>query len=223
MRRRSLIAVVFAVATAIASAGKAQSPYPAAPALLPEAGALAPLPTTPSAPSSDPGPVRQALALSPPEARAAEPLSLPAAPSVGGGRSRTGTGSSFITVFASLGVVLGLFLAVAAFVRRGMPAPARLLPKEAVEVLGRAALPGRRQGHLIRVGNKIALVSFSTSGTDTLVEITDPAEVDRLAGLCLQDHPQSATTSFRGIVEQFFKDRPESSPSSRRRAEADDA
>jgi flagellar biogenesis protein FliO len=221
MRRLSLAAVVVAMSLVGASVGEAQGPYSSPPALLPEAAAAAPL--TPGAPpTAEPGPVRQALAISPPEARTTPPMSLPAA-RTDAGRTPSGGGSGFMTVMAALGVVLGLFLAVVAVMRRGMPAQARMLPKEAVEVLGRAALPGRRQGHLIRVGNKIALVSFSTSGADTLVEITDPAEVDRLAGLCLADDPQSATSSFRGIVEQFLPEKRATKGVAPRDAEADDA
>jgi flagellar biogenesis protein FliO len=221
MRRLSLAAVVVALLLGRASVGEAQTPYPPPPALLPEATDATPL--TPSAPLAvEPGAVRQAVAISPPDARANTPLSLPAAPNADAARSRSGAGSGFGTMLAALGVVLGLFLAVVALMRRGMPAQARMLPKEAVEVLGRTVLPGRRQGHLIRVGNKIALVSFSTGGADTLVEITDPAEVDRLAGLCLADDPQSATNSFRGIVEQFFKDKPAAKFVAPRHAESDD-
>jgi flagellar biogenesis protein FliO len=87
---------------------------------------------------------------------------------------------------ASLGIVLALFLAVAWAVRRGAPKGYTPLPTEAVEVLGRATLVGRAQVHLVRCGNKIVLVHASAGGVETLTEITDPAEVDRLHSIC---HP----------------------------------
>jgi flagellar biogenesis protein FliO len=93
----------------------------------------------------------------------------------------------------SLGIVLALFLAVAWAMRRGAPKEYALLPTEAVEVLGRATLVGRAQVHLVRCGNKIVLVHVTAGGVETLTEISDPAEVDRLHSIC---HP--AATSERG-------------------------
>jgi flagellar biogenesis protein FliO len=114
-----------------------------------------------------------------------------------------GTASSVMTGLASLVVVLGLFFAVAWALRRGMPAGAAALPREAVEVLGRTTLAGRQQAHLIRCGNKVLLVYLAQGVAETLTEITDPLEVDRLVGLCQQSHPQSTTASFRQILQQF--------------------
>jgi flagellar biogenesis protein FliO len=94
---------------------------------------------------------------------------------------------------ASLGIVLALFLAVAWAMRRGAPKGFAPLPTEAVEVLGRATLVGRAQVHLVRCGNKIVLVHASAGGVETLTEITDAAEVDRLHSIC---HP--AAPSERG-------------------------
>ena len=115
--------------------------------------------------------------------------------------------SSFITGLASLAVVLGLFFAVAWAMRRGMPAGAAPLPRQAVEVLGRTALAGRQYAHLVRCGNKILLVHLGPGVAQTLTEITDPAEVDRLTGLCRQDDSTSANASFRRIFQQFGRER----------------
>jgi flagellar biogenesis protein FliO len=59
-----------------------------------------------------------------------------------------------------------------------------MLPREAVEVLGRTTLLGRQQVHLVRCGNKIVLLSVTPGGVETLTEIADPAEVDRLHSIC---------------------------------------
>jgi flagellar biogenesis protein FliO len=227
MIRRTLVVVALLAGLPTTSV-VAQSPYDAPPrgesptpgflpSVAPSAAPLIP-PTEPAAPQ----PVQQAVALSPPDARTPTKLALPAAPD--GKTPRTsGGGSGFASILGALVVVVGLFLAVAALLRRGMPKQARLLPIEAVEILGRLPLPGRQQGHLIRVGNKIALVSFSTGTAESLVEITDPVEVDRLAGLCRQHDPHSATTSFRGVVEQFFRDKPTAPRNAAATAEDDDA
>ena len=114
-----------------------------------------------------------------------------------------GTASSVMTGLASLVVVLGLFFGVAWALRRGMPAGAAMLPREAVEVLGKTPLAGRQHAHLLRCGNKVLLVYLAQGVAETLTEITDPVEVDRLVGLCQQSHPQSTTASFRQILQQF--------------------
>jgi flagellar biogenesis protein FliO len=111
-----------------------------------------------------------------------------------------------------LAVVLGVFFLVAWALRRaGYPlgkAAGTVLPGEVFEVLGRAPMTGRQQVHLLRCGNKLVLVSVTPAGAETLTEVTDPAEVDRLAGLCRQAHPQSATAAFRQIFAQFAAARP---------------
>ncbi len=104
---------------------------------------------------------------------------------------------------SGLATVLGLFLLLAWVLRRAAPKAATLLPGEVVEVLGRAPLAGRQQMHLLRCGNKLLLVSVTPAGAETLTEVTDPVEVDRLAGLCRQAHPQSATAAFRQVFQQF--------------------
>ena len=108
-------------------------------------------------------------------------------------------------MFASLFLVLGLFFLAAWMLKRGMPKGASLLPSEVVEVLGRAPLGGKQQVHLLRIGNKMLLVAISAGGAETLTEITDPLEVDRLAGLCQQQSPHSATNAFKQIFQQFAR------------------
>lgn len=118
-----------------------------------------------------------------------------------------GAASSIFTGMASLLVVLGLFFGVAWALRRGMPPGPTALPSEAVEVLGRTTLAGRQHAHLIRCGNKVLLVYLAQGVAETLTEITDPLEVDRLTGLCRQSHPQSATKSFRQVLQQFGREK----------------
>jgi flagellar biogenesis protein FliO len=147
----------------------------------------------------------------PPEQVVEKSPALPAPPHTNLNSERTSGGprtmGAIITVVGSLAVVLGLFWACAWLMRRGLPNNARRLPTEAVDVLGRAPLAGRQQMHVLRFGNKLLLVCISASGVDTLGEITDPAEIDRLAGLCEQQRPQSATTAFKQIFGQLARER----------------
>jgi flagellar protein FliO/FliZ len=133
----------------------------------------------------------------------APPLPLAAAnrPAGAPGKSPGGLPSLF-TVGGSLAVVLGLFLLFAWAMRRAPRGPVAL-PADVFAVLGRAPLAARQHVQLLRCGNKLLLVCVTQTGTETLTEVTDPEEVDRLAGLCHQAHPQSATAAFRQVFEQF--------------------
>jgi len=123
---------------------------------------------------------------------------------------------SMFSTFASLLVVLGLFLLLAWLMRRGLPKRASTLPADVVEVLGQTALAPRQFVHLLRVGNKLLLVSMTGAGVETLTEITDPLEVDRLAGLCRQGDRFSSTNAFRQILGQFATERPAGKDAPRR-------
>jgi hypothetical protein len=70
--------------------------------------------------------------------------------------------------------------------------------------------------YLLRCGQKLLLVSLTPAGAETLTEVTDPQEVDRLAGLCRQAHPQSATAAFRQVFQQFASPGAARTPGGRR-------
>lgn len=111
--------------------------------------------------------------------------------------------TSLLTTASSLAVVLGLFLVTAWILRRAGPRASRALPTEALEVLGRTPLAGRQQMVVLRFGRRLLLVSVTPDSSETLTEITDPAEVDYLAGLCTQSLANSSTTAFRQVFERF--------------------
>ena len=162
------------------------------------------------------GPVRQASYQEPAPA-AAPPRVLPAqqrSPVRLSPPSRAGSTSPIVpnkglpsvaTAIGGLAVVLGIFFLVAWGMRRAAPAGSGVLPGEVFELLGRAPLGGRQQAHLLRCGTKLVLVSMTPAGAETITEITDPAEVDRLAGLCRQAQPNSATAVFRQVLDQVTR------------------
>ena len=124
--------------------------------------------------------------------------------------------STLLSALGSLAVVLGLFLAVVWFLRRTGPKSMLVLPSEVFEVLGRSPLAARQQAQLVRCGNKLLLISVTAGGAETLTEITEPAEVERLVGLCQQSRPNSASASFRNLFSQFGSESPsEARPATR--------
>jgi len=160
---------------------------------------------TPAATGVEPAP---AVELTPRDGKSQKKLALPGSDRKAGDQAAAsgnrGGATSVFSLLGSLAVVLGLFVGVAYLLRRGLPKQVRVLPREAVESLGRIPFPGRQQGQLLRVGNKLVLVSFSNAGADVIAEITDPLEVDRLAGMCAQADRHSSVKTFRDVVEQFF-------------------
>lgn len=104
------------------------------------------------------------------------------------------------TVAASLAMVIGAFLLLVIALRRGNSRHQKSLPSEVFEVLGRKAVNHKTQLQLLRIGSKLVLVSVTSDGMETVSEIDQPAEVDRIAGLCRQKHAGSITRSFAEIL-----------------------
>jgi flagellar biogenesis protein FliO len=167
----------------------------------------------PSAPPSAPArlpvrlvakPVHATAALAAPTADSPLPLKPLQKPSAdANGRFRSPSAGNTVTrVVTSLAVVLGLFLLGTLILRKANARGGATLPGEVVQTLGRAPLSGRQEMHLVRVGNKLLLLSVTATGAETLTEITEPEEIDRLAGICRQSHPDSITASFREILWQ---------------------
>jgi flagellar biogenesis protein FliO len=113
---------------------------------------------------------------------------------------------SLYTTGAALAVVVGIFLLFAGLVRRGAKRSNALLPEEVVSVLGRVPLAARQFAELVRVGNKLVLVSITPAGADPLTEITDPAEIDRLVGLCRQRTKGSSTEEFDQVFRKLAEE-----------------
>ena len=94
------------------------------------------------------------------------------------------TRQPWMPVAGSLALVLVLFFALVAVLKRGMPAQGGKLPAAVLEVLGQATLGGKQQLHLLRCGDKLLLCCTTATGVQTLTEICEPAEVERLSALC---------------------------------------
>lgn len=131
---------------------------------------------------------------------AAQPL--PLAPPAGDapGEARRGEMPALVTGAASLGIVLGLFLLVVWVARRGMPKSAAMLPRDVFEILGRAPFIGRQNVHLVRCGHKLLLVHVTPTAAQTLTEITESAEVERLVDAC---QGPAGGSAFKQILQQF--------------------
>jgi flagellar biogenesis protein FliO len=113
------------------------------------------------------------------------------------------TPQMLLSIGSSLLIVIGLFLGLAWFYRKTLNTSlSGGLPKQVVQVLGRTPIATRQQLVLVRFGSKLVLVSLVQGEARTISEITDPLEVDQLAGLCESSQPGSISSSFRSILHQ---------------------
>ena len=107
-----------------------------------------------------------------------------------------------------LAIVVGAFLLFAWVLRRGGHdrMGRGMLPADAVSVLGRVSLTSKQVAQLLRVGNKLVLVALTPGGAETLTEVTNPQEVDRLLGLCQQHDPRSTTQVFDQVFQSLSRE-----------------
>ena len=129
----------------------------------------------------------------------------PRKPQAASETTKSSTGNTIkmmLSVGSSLLIVIGLFLGVAWCYRKTLNTSLGGIPKHVVSVIGRTAIAPRQQLVLVRFGSKLVLVSMVQGETRTISEITDPLEVDQLAGACESHQPHSLTNSFRSILNQ---------------------
>jgi len=112
------------------------------------------------------------------------------------------------TTLGGLAAVLGLIYLTARVVRKNVPAAQKTLPAEVVQVLGRKALDYRHTIHLVRFGSRMLMLGTSQEGMRTLSEITDPVEIDYLAGLCRPSEPASVAGTFSQLFQRFQNPEP---------------
>lgn len=97
---------------------------------------------------------------------------------------RAAQSTSLIETLGALLIVIVLFLGAAALWRKHAPAGSRNLPAQVMQVLGRRSIDQRNTMYLVRLGSRILVLGSSAQGLQTLAEVTDPVEVDFLAGQC---------------------------------------
>ena len=110
------------------------------------------------------------------------------------------------SIVASLCIVLGAFFILALLLRKVSPQGNLPLPKDAFECLGRYFLTQKHQLQVLRLGNRIVLVSVMPDGISTLAEITDPNETAAFLGLCRRLDTAATTDVFRRAVASMSEE-----------------
>lgn len=106
----------------------------------------------------------------------------------------------YAATFGSLAAVLGAFFIFVWFQKRGSKRGVRALPPEVVEPLGTIPFVSRQALHVVRFGSKILLVNVTLGGSETLAEIDDPREAERILALCRRNRPDALGRTFREVL-----------------------
>lgn len=139
-----------------------------------------------------------------------------------GGQGREGGGLSFfnregaesktydsggsgwvLNTLAALGVVIALVFLIRWALRRGGVVSAAAPRSSVVEVLSRTTVAPRSHIVLMRVGQRILIVSDSPAGMRTLSTVQEPEEVAELLGSIDAAAPTSMTSSFQGAMSKL--------------------
>lgn len=114
---------------------------------------------------------------------------------------RGSSSTPVITVVSSLAVVLGLFAALVWISRKGGrgSGSGRLLPDDALRVLGHKPLGQGGSILLVRCGHGLLVVGVSPTGMYPLANVTDDHEVRHLVGLCEGGRLTEATEAWREL------------------------
>ncbi len=108
--------------------------------------------------------------------------------------------------------VVGLIVVGAKWLKSRSPCAARSLPIEVFEILGRKAIDPRTSVVLVRCGSRLFVLCQSPHGLQTLAEITDPVEIDCLAGLCrATQRDQTLVEIFRAMLHKPTGSKPAAS------------
>lgn len=117
--------------------------------------------------------------------------------------------SSPWAVGGPLVLLLVVVLAGATLWKRHGPGVTPGLPRDAVDVLGRRPLDPRTTLWLVRLGSKILVLGVSPAGVENLTEVSDPVEVDLLAGMCKRPAAgESYVDTFRTLFQRADDARP---------------
>jgi flagellar biogenesis protein FliO len=110
--------------------------------------------------------------------------------------------SGALSAVGALIVVIGLILVLARLFRRHAPLFNQSLPNEVLEVLGRRYLDQRQSILLLRIGSRILVVGSSPAGLQGIGELSDPVEVDLVAGMCRPiRNGQGLGSSFFNLIK----------------------
>ncbi|MDR2169874.1 MAG: hypothetical protein LBP59_07025 [Planctomycetaceae bacterium] len=108
-----------------------------------------------------------------------------------------------VSVVASLLIVISAFLLFALVFKKISPNSVQNLPKEVFENLGKTSLSQKLQVYLLRLGNRLILVSATNDTLTPITEISDPDEVVAVLGMCRQLNNNAINKFHKNLESQL--------------------
>lgn len=108
-----------------------------------------------------------------------------------------------LSTLAALGVVLAIVFGLRWVLKRGGVVSPSVASGSVVEVLSRTTVAPRSHVVLMRVGQRILVVSDSTAGMRTLASVQDPEEVAELLGAVDASKASSMTQNFGSVMKKL--------------------
>ena len=116
-------------------------------------------------------------------------------------KQRASSFGSVLTMFTSLLVVITLFFGFMFMLKKANGGTTSELPRDVFQVMGTSRLAGRHSLFLLRLEHKLLLVHAGSGEVQSITEVTEPTEVDRLCGSCEENQPNSLTQSFKQVLK----------------------
>ena len=124
-----------------------------------------------------------------------------------GGADQSDTGSLgdgwLLSTLAALGVVLAIVFGIRWVLRRGGVVSPSVSSGSVVEILSRTTVAPRSHVVLMRVGQRVLVVSDSSAGMRTLASVHDAEEVAELLGAIDSAKPASMSQNFGSVMKKL--------------------
>ena len=114
-----------------------------------------------------------------------------------------GLNESMVKMGGALAIVLSLFLGLAWVTKRRRPRGHQLI-NQTLEVIGQTSLSKNHTLHIIKLGQRLLLVSAGESDVTCLSELTDPVEIEQLLSSATTTMPKRST--FKSLFAQYDQD-----------------
>lgn len=108
-----------------------------------------------------------------------------------------------LSTLAALGVVLAIVFGLRWVLKRGGVVSSSVASGSVVEVLNRTTVAPRSHVVLMRVGQRILVVSDSSAGMRTLASVHEPEEVAELLGAVEAARSSSVTQNFGSVMKKL--------------------
>ena len=114
-----------------------------------------------------------------------------------------GMNESMVKMGGSLAIVLSLFLGLVWVTKRRRPRGYQLT-NQTLEVIGQTPLSKNHTLHIVKLGQRLLLVSAGESEVTCLSEISDPVEIEQLLTSATTTLPKRST--FKSLFAQYDQD-----------------